>query len=184
MPGGYQNLIVYQQAVLIFDLNNEFCKKYLDQFRDKRTIEQMQQATRSGKQNIVEGSLEKSLKMNIKLTGVARASFGELLEDYKDFLRTKKLRIWEKNDARLISIRRMRIGANESNRTNLTNWSDWTGDPERFANLMITLISKEGYLLDRMTRSLEEKFVREGGYSENLFRRRMEERSNRSNKTH
>ncbi len=56
---GYQNLIVYQQAVLIYDLNFEFCQKYLDKFRDKRTIEQMEQAGRSGKQNIVEGSLEK-----------------------------------------------------------------------------------------------------------------------------
>jgi len=59
MSGGYQSLIVYQQAVLIFDLNAEFCKKYLDPFKDKRTIEQMTQAARSGKQNIVEGSLEK-----------------------------------------------------------------------------------------------------------------------------
>ena len=88
---GYQNLIVYQQAVIIYDLTHEFCKKYLDKFTDKRTIEQMIQAARSGKQNIVEGSLEKSLKMNIKLTGVSRGSFGELLEDYKDFLRIRKL---------------------------------------------------------------------------------------------
>lgn len=89
--GGYENLIVYQQAVVIYDLTVEFCSKYHDPFKDKRTTEQMTQAARSGKQNIVEGSLEKSLKMNIKLTGVARGSFGELLEDYKDYLHTNKL---------------------------------------------------------------------------------------------
>lgn len=167
---GYENLIVYQQAVLIFDLNYEFCQKYLDKFRDKRTIEQMEQAGRSGKQNIVEGSLEKSLKMNIKLTGVARGSFGELLEDYKDFLRTRKLEIWSKDDLRLSSIRSMRIDANKSN---WTNSPDWTNSPEKFANLMLTLLSKENYLLDRMTASLESKFIQEGGYSENLTKKRL-----------
>lgn len=170
--GGYQNLIVYQQAVLIYDLNFEFCQKYLDRFKDKRTIEQMEQASRSGKQNIVEGSLEKSLKMNIKLTGVSRGSFGELLEDYKDFLRTRKLKIWEKDDLRLKDIRQMRI----SNETNKPNLSNWTNSPESFANLMLTLISKENYLLDQMTRSLESKFINEGGYSENLTRKRLEQR--------
>jgi len=178
--GGYQNLIVYQQAVLIYDFNYEFCQKYLDRFKDKRTIEQMEQASRSGKQNIVEGSLEKSLKMNIKLTGVSRGSFGELLEDYKDFLRTRKLAIWSKDDQRLLEIRRMRIGANETNKSNLSNW---TNKPERFANLMLTLISKENYLLDQMVRSLENQFINNGGYSENLTRKRLEQRrkSNGSN---
>lgn len=177
MANGYESLIVYQQAVLIFDLNAEFCKKYLNEFKDKRTIEQMIQAGRSGKQNIVEGSLERSLKLNIKLTGVSRGSFGELLEDYRDFLRVRKLEIWQKDDARLLPIRRMRIGANKSNWTNETNLTYWKGNPERFANLMLTLISKENYLLDKMIKSLEEKFVKEGGYSENLFKKRLEERN-------
>lgn len=176
MAGGYLSLIVYQQAVLIFDLNAEFCKKFLDQFKDKRTTEQMTQAARSGKQNIVEGSLEKSLKMNIKLTAVSRGSFGELLEDYKDFLRIRQFQIWQKDDERLTPIRRMKIEGDLSNKSNTTNWSNWTNDPARFANLMITLISKENYLLDNMIRSLENKFIKEGGYSENLFKKRMEER--------
>ena len=171
--GGYQNLIVYQQAVLIYDLTVQFCKKYLDEFKDKRTIEQMIQAARSGKQNIVEASLEKSLKMNIKLNGVARGSFGELLEDYKDFLRVRNLTIWNKNDSRLVPIRRMRISASK---TNLSHLSNWTNNPERFANLMLTLISKENYLLDNMIRVLEQKFIREGGYSENLTKKRLNEK--------
>ena len=178
--GGYKNLIVYQQAVLIYDLNSEFCKKYLADYGSgtptRRTIDQMIQAARSGKQNIVEGSLEKSLKMNIKLTGVSRASFGELKEDYEDFLRSRKLPIWDKNDPRVLQIRALRVSANLTNESNLSNLSNWTNSPERFTNLMISLISKENYLLDQMLRSLEQKFISEGGYSENLFKKRLERR--------
>lgn len=174
--GGYRNLIVYQQAVIIYDLTVKFCNKYLlDSGRGaptRRTVDQMTQAARSGKQNIVEGSLEKSSKLNINLTGVARASFGELLEDYLDFLRTKNLPVWDKNDPRVLEIRARR----ETNKSNWTNWSNWMDTPERFANLMVTLISKENYLLDQMVRSLEQKFINEGGYSENLFKKRLEKR--------
>lgn len=175
-PGGYQNLIVYQLAMVIYDLTILFCQKYLREDKNtlpvRRTIDQMIQAARSGKQNIVEASLEKSLKMNIKLTGVARASFGELLEDYKDFLRTYGLKLWDKNDPKVLEIRR-----NKSNLTNKTYLSNQTNHPEVFANLMITLISLEGYLLDQMLRSLEEKFILEGGYSENLLKRRLAHRA-------
>lgn len=186
-PGGYRNLLVYQQAVAISDLTTEFCQRFLDQVKDRRTIEQMTQAARSGKQNIVEASLEKSLKMNIKLNGVSRGSYGELLEDYKDFLRMRNLPLWDKNDPRVQEIRSWRIkingsnwsngtnGSNETNWTNLTNLTNWTDTAERFANLMITLISKENYLLDKMIRSLEEKFIKEGGYSEQLSQKRREE---------
>ncbi|MBI2190184.1 MAG: four helix bundle protein [Candidatus Levybacteria bacterium] len=171
-PGGYQNLIVYQQAVIIYDLNIKFCQRYLADYGKgtptRRTVDQMIQAARSGKQNIVEASLEKSLKLNIKLTGVARASFGELKEDYMDFLRIRTLPIWDKNDPRVLEIR--------LNKTNLANWANLTNVPERFANLMITLISRESYLLDQLLRSLEQKFINEGGYSENLFRKRLQQR--------
>jgi hypothetical protein len=81
--GGYRGLVVYRLARLIYDLNSEFCQRYI---QSSRTREQMEQASRSGKQNIVEACLEKSLKMNIKLMGVSRGSYGELLEDYFDFL--------------------------------------------------------------------------------------------------
>lgn len=173
-PGGYKNLIVYKQAVVIYDLNDEFCNRYMTYQTNKsyRTYDQMIQAGRSGKQNIVEGSLEKSLKMNIKLTGVARASFGELLEDYEDFLRIRKLAIWPAKDPRVLEIRT----AYKTNKSYLT----YKSDPESFANLVITLISQENYLLDQMIRSLEEKFIREGGYSENLAKKRREYKTYRS----
>lgn len=182
--GGYKNLLVYQQAVVIYDLNISFCNKYLqDTGRGnptRRTVDQMIQAGRSGKQNIVEGSLEKSQKLNINLTSVARASFGELLEDYYDFLRTKNLAIWDKNDSRVLEIRAIRVVfpnlSTLANETNVPRFAGWTQDPESFANLMATLINRENYLLDQMIRSLEKKFVEEGGYSENLLKKRLEYR--------
>ena len=170
--GGYQNLVVYQLAVVIFDLNDLFVKRYIDP--RSRTKDQMEQAARSGKQNIVEGSLIRSLEGNIKLTSVSRGSFGELLEDYEDFLRTRGLKLWDKDNPRVREIRSIRISPNS---TNLTNWSNWTNSPEAFANLLITLIHLGNYLLDQLLRKLEEKFVNEGGFRENLFRRRLERKN-------
>lgn len=179
--GGYQNLIVYHLAVVIYDLTHEFCRKYLGSIEDRRTKEQMVQAARSGKQNIVEASLEKSMEGNIKLTGVARASFGELLEDYKDFLRIRGLAIWEKEDMKVMEIRAIvKDFSNSSDKTNVSCWSNWTNKEDSYCNLMITIINIESYLLDRLLRSQEEKFVKEGGFREKLFRKRIEYR-NQSN---
>lgn len=124
----------------------------------------------------MEGSLEKSVESNIKLTGVARASYGELLEDYKDFLRQRNLSLWEKDDLWVLRIRSFKESIDAP--TNLTNLSNWTNlkfdNSENFANLMICLIFKESYLLDKMILSQENKFVQEGGFRENLFRKRKE----------
>lgn len=170
--GGYKNLLVYQLAVMIFDLNVLFISKYLDPIKDRRTIDQMHQAARSGKQNIVEGHDGKSLSSSITLTDVSRRSFAELLEDYQDFLAINKLEQWSKNDPRVLEVRKIRIDLNSSNRTNLSNWTNWTKNPESFANLMITLISMEKYLLDRLYTYLEDKFITKGGNRENLSAKR------------
>lgn len=173
--GGYQSLIVYWLAVDIYDLTIVFCNRHID--KKSRTHDQMVQAARSGKQNIVEGSLEPSVQSDIKLTGVARASYGELLEDYKDFLRQKNLPIWYKDDPRVLQIRRMQISPNKSNESNLSNstnltYKSYLTNVESFANLMITLCFKEGYLLDQLIKSQLEKFVKEGGFREKLFKKR------------
>lgn len=178
--GGYKSLIVYWLATDIYDLTVIFCNRHID--KKSRTTDQMIQAARSGKQNIVEGSLEPSVESNIKLTGVARASFGELLEDYKDYLRQNNLPIWSKDDNRVLAIRNLRIypnKSNESNETNSTNLSNLTystylTNPESFSNLMVTLCFKEGYLLDKLLRSQQEKFIKTGGFRENLFKKRVE----------
>ncbi len=163
--GGYENLLVYQKTVVISDLTVVFCKQFLHEIKDRRTIEQMIQAARSGKQNIVEGSLEKSMEGNIKLTGVARASYGELLEDYKDFLRQRHLPLWSKDDPRVVKIR--------SYKTHETHES-YMSHAESFANFMVTLCITEGYLLDHLLRAQEQKFIKEGGFRENLFKKRQE----------
>lgn len=133
----------------------------------------MVQAARSGKQNVVEGSFEQSVESNIKLTGVARASYGELLEDYRDYLRENDLKIWDKDDPRVLDIRQNR---DESYRTykSYKTYMTHTESSQNFANLMITLCFKEGYLLDRLLQAQKNKFIREGGFRENLFKSRME----------
>lgn len=166
--GGYENLIVYWLAIDISDLTSIFCNRYID--KRSRTFDQMIQAARSGKQNIVEGSLENSVESNLKLTGVARASYGELLEDYRDFLRQNNLPIWIKDDERVLLIRKIRVTAHKSHEL----YESYLTNPESFANFMITLCFKQGYLLDQFLKALRDKFIHEGGFRENLFRKRLE----------
>ena len=174
--GGYQNLLVYQLAITIFDLTVIFCNQNID--KKSRTHDQMVQAGRSGKQNIAEGSLEKSLKSYIKLIGVSRGSFGELLEYYKDYLRQNNLSLWSKEDPKVNHIRSIRESSNLPNWANSPNspYAQYLDKPENFANLLVVLLYKENYLLDQLNRSLEDKFVKEGGYTENLFKKRLEQR--------
>lgn len=173
---GYKDLLVYRLSVTIYDLNVVFYKRFLSDLRYKRTVEQMHQAARSGKQNIIEGSLEKSTASDMMLTGVARASFGELLEDYHDFLRERKLSIWAKDDPRVFRIRAFReTVTNETNLANLANWTNLDFEkPENYANLMICLLHKENYLLDQFSRAKEQNFIEKGGFRENLFKKRSE----------
>ena len=90
----YRNLIAYRKAVVIYDLTYHFCERFIS--IGDRTKDQMIQAARSGKQNIVEGKAASltSAETHLNLLGVARSSFQELLEDYIDYLRTRNLRIW------------------------------------------------------------------------------------------
>src|SRR6185503_1440702 len=105
--GGYENLISFQKARVIYDATVWFCGRYLQ--RRDRTNDQMIQAARSGKQNILEGSQASatSRKTEIKLTCVARASLEELLEDYRDFLRVRGGRLWEKNSREAVFVRKL-----------------------------------------------------------------------------
>src|SRR5436305_6108728 len=105
--GGYQDLLSFQKSRIIYDATVWFCGRYLQ--RRDRTNDQMIQAARSGKQNILEGSLASgtSKKTEVKLTNVARASLKELLEDYRDFLRVRGLRLWEKNSCEALFVRRL-----------------------------------------------------------------------------
>src|SRR3984957_12202072 len=105
--GGYRTLLSYQKAQIVYDGTVRFCERLL-QKRD-RTYDQMIQAARSGKQNIAEGSQASgtSKETEIKLTNVARASLEELLVDYRDFLRVRDLRLWEKDSKEALFVRQL-----------------------------------------------------------------------------
>lgn len=171
---GYKYLRSYQLTVVIFDLTMQFVKRWID-FKS-RTKDQMEQAVRSGKQNIVEGYLEKSSKLYINLLSVAYASLGELLEDYEDFLRLRGLQIWEERGERIRVFREFRVFRDPPDSPKSPILPD---DPEEAANLLITLIHQAQFLLSRQGAALEEKFIREGGYTEKLFKKRLEERKKR-----
>ena len=174
--GGYKSLLVYRCAVTLDDFTHVFCERFLADSKYRRTVEQMTQATRSGKQNIAEASKELSSSSDLLLSSVSRSSYTELEEDYEDFLRHRGLPIWDKNDQRVVRIRNFRESIEvPTNLSNLTNWTNLDFDnPEHFANLMITLCHKQGYLMDQFLRSKEKKFVQKGGFRESLFKKRQE----------
>lgn len=171
---GYKDLLIYRLSVTIYDFTNLFCTKWID--KKSRTFDQMIQAARSGKQNIAEGSKELSTNSELLLSSVSRSSYTELSEDYEDFLRQRSLPVWDKNDPRVLKIRSFRESVETlTNLANLTNWTNLDFDSaENFANLMICLCFKQGYLMDQFLRAKKEKFIKEGGFKENLFKERQE----------
>jgi four helix bundle suffix protein len=175
--GGYRNLLSYRKAEIVYDATVYFCDRYID--RRSRTRDQMVQAARSGKQNIVEASMASgtSKETEIKLTNVARASLEELLEDYRDFLRVGGHRIWEKESKEAMYVRRLGSrthGATETYETYRPFIE--TRPPEVVANILVCLIHQANYLLDRQIGQLERAFLEEGGLRERMFRARVEAR--------
>jgi len=166
--GGYKSLPFFQQSVIIHDFTVEFCDRYIDKF--SRTRDQMVQAARSGKQNIAEGYLQKSIAGKLKLMGVARGSLEELLNDYQDFLRQKKFMIWEKENPKAREVRNIVY----KNYKSYNDYKLYISNPEAAANTMICLINQTNQLLDQKLRWTEEQFVKEGGFRENLFKKRMQ----------
>ena len=177
--GGYQKLESYQNSVIIFDATNDFCARFLK--KGDRTVDQMIQAARSGKQNIVEGCEASgiSTETEIKPLGVARASLEELLEDYRDHLRTHALPLWEKDDNRVLAIRRLAKLKDRSYTTYKSYFEGAGNGAGVFCNAMISLIHQTNYLLDRQIRSLEQSFTQKGGLRERMHRARIKEREDK-----
>ena len=175
--GNYRELLSYKKVEIIYDLTFHFTEKNLR--RGDRTIDQMVQASRSGKQNILEGSKAAvaSTEMEIKLTNVARASLEELLEDYRDYLRARDHRIWGKDDKEALYVRKLGRQENESYDTYRTYMD--TRPPETVANIALCLIHQANYLLDQQIRRLEKDFVEKGGLRENMTRARLQHRNQR-----
>ena len=174
-PGGnYQDLLSYQKSEIVYDFTFRFCERFLK--RGDRTIDQMVQAARSGKQNIAEGSKASitSTEMELKLTNVARASLEELLLDYQDYLRVRAFPLWEKNSKEALYTRNLGRTENESYETYRTYME--TRPAEVLANIAICLIHQANYLLDQQIRRLEKDFLEKGGLRENMTRARLDYR--------
>ncbi len=157
-------------AEIVYDATVKFCERFVG--KQSRTYEQMVQAGRSGKQNIVEGSMASgtSKKIELKLIGIARASLEELLQDFEDYLRQHNLPIWNKNDSRALRIRHL---SKQTNRSYTTYKSYIENESaEVSANTIICLIHQTNFLLDQQTRKLEEQFLKEGGFTERMYRLR------------
>jgi four helix bundle suffix protein len=188
--GGCRKTASFQTATLICDATVWFCEKFVDP--RSRTVDQMVQAARSGRQNIAEGSraAATSSQTELRLVNVARSSLEELLLDYEDYLRHRRLPPWapdsrEATEVRGVATRRDRT--DPTARTDLTDLSDeqrWAlysrwldhGDPAVRANALICLIHQANFLLDRQIAALEAAFIAEGGYSEQLATERLKQR--------
>ena len=199
--GGYQDLLSYQRAVVVYDATVAFCRDLFQKY--DRTIDQMVQAARSGKQNIIEGSMASgtSKETEIKLTNVARASLEELLEDYRDFLRTRRTAEWDKKSKESLFVRGLATGKIQLNddgtkathathgqtqdMSRLSHTSPATYEVFRQfenrpggvrANMIICLLHQTNYLLDQQIRKLEQDFLQEGGLRERMTRARLQSR--------
>lgn len=188
--GGYRDACSFQTATLIYDATVWFCEKFLDP--RSRTVEQMVQAARSGRQNIAEGSraAATSSQTELRLVNVARSSLEELLLDYEDFLRHRRLAQWTPDAPEAMEVRNVprNFKKDSPDQSNLADLSDqerralyarWLDhdDPAVRANALICLINQANYLLDQQIAALEKQFVEDGGYSELLAAKRMKHRA-------
>ena len=192
--GGYRNLKSFQIAQLVYDVTVRFCDRYIDRF--SRTKDQMIQAARSGVQNIAEGSKASgtSKKTELKLTNVARASLEELRLDYEDFLRQRGLPQWKREDPRRVALINRRCATvdevaqwvaeiyersglhGQDGQSTLSTKSIQSTYPEIAANAALVLIAVACSLLDRQLASQAETFEKEGGFTDRLYQRRVQER--------
>lgn len=185
---GYKSLISYKLAQIAFDLGWDFVPRYYSRIEDSRQRDQIKQALRSHKQNIVEGSSERSVSRKLNLYDVAKSSGMETLEDFEDILRRERFSRWNKYDPRLQKLRQAFEGfPNPSiplipSYPSVKSVCDVLGGLERregleaILNYLIDLLTRSGYLLDRQMNALEEKHTKEGGYNEKLHKRRLEYR--------
>lgn len=182
--GDYRTLLSYRLAQKISVVTEIFVERFLQ--RGSRTVDQMQQAARSCKQNIVEGSAAAitSKETEIKLTNVARASLCELQEDYEDYLAFRGLKPWSKEHPRIQRLRAyVRSDGFDGEYMELCRRLP----AEEFCNLALTLIIQTEYLLDKMLVAQQRRFLESGGIREAMsagrrdYRQRQENQNNQNN---
>lgn len=176
--GHYRNLRVYQVTEIIYDITYHFTQHYLA--KGDRTVDQMVQAARSGKQNISEGNqaAATSSETEIKLTNVAKASLEELLNDYEDYLRVRSLPQW---DARHPRYEKMRQYARSKQIREDYAAAIQRMNDEEIANLCITLIHQATYMLHKLLATMQTRFVTEGGIKERMYKARLNYRNTQNN---
>lgn len=172
--GHYRNLRVYKVTEIIYDITYYFTKKYLN--KGDRTIDQMVQAARSGKQNIAEGNqaAATSSETEIKLTNVAKASLEELLTDYEDYLRVRNLQQWGQLHPRYDALRQ--YARSESIMQDYAQQIKRMND-EEISNLCITLIHQATYMLHKLLTTMQKRFITEGGIKEQMYNARANYRN-------
>lgn len=191
---GYKQLISYKLAQIAFNLGWDFVPKYYSRIEDSRQRDQIKQALRSHKQNIVEGSSERSISTKLKLYDVAKSSGMEALEDFEDILRFENLPRWDKNNPRLKILRSNFEGypslpshlsipstPSVSSVQEVLGGLEGRDGIEVVVNYLVDLLTRSGYLLDKQMNALEQKHEREGGYSERLLRKRLNYRKSKLN---
>lgn len=163
----WNELYFYRKSDAIYQLTVEFCKRFLPAYGD-RIVDQMVQAARSGKQNIVEGSEDgqTSSEMEIKLLNVARGSLQELRLDYQDYLNTHHLPMWPADSERQQRLREFCHSHND--------YSDYAPfvvkmSDEEMANLLLTLCHQTDKMMCSYIEKLEHRFVTEGGIKERMY---------------
>ena len=173
--GHYRNLRVYQVTEMVYDITYYFTQHYLS--KGDRTVDQMVQAARSGKQNIAEGNqaAATSSETEIKLTNVAKASLEELLDDYEDYLRVRNMQQWGPLHPRYEKLRQ--YARSEEIKKEYASTILRMND-EEIANLCITLIHQAIYMLHKLLVTMQTRFVKEGGIKERMYQSRINYRNN------
>ena len=176
----WRELRFYQKSAALYQMTFVFCERFLPK-RGDRTVDQMVQAARSGKQNIIEGSEDgkTSTEMELRLLNVSRSSIHELREDYKDYLLTRKLSLWDKNHPRYAKMRDFTRAHNqlEDYEPYFEKWSD-----EEMANIGYTLCCQIDVMMNGYLATLEERFRTEGGMKERMYRVRTGYRAEQDRK--
>lgn len=181
--GGYRKLRSHRAALAVYDATVVFCDRFIE--RRSRTHDQMVQAARSGVRNIEEGSVASgtSKKSELKLTNVARASLEELMRDFEDFLRHRRLPVWEKDSTQAREMRARLAGglSDGSDGSDASDASDASeivrkASAEIAANCALCLIHQASYLLRRQMMRLEQDFLEHGGFTERMYKCRTRQR--------
>ena len=199
--GGFRKLHSFTLATIIQMETLRFCRRFLTfDGRDSgrklydpkgRQYDQMTQAARSGRQNIIEGSERASTSKDteMKLTDVARASLSELRGDYEMVILDRNQLPWSVHSADAKAMNAISIDpapfkddvVRESakhalaQRKKYARWLD-SDDPVTVANAMLILIGRAMNMLKSQIRAQGKAFEETGGFSERLTAKRLEAR--------